>query len=42
MLLITAAFFIADPVTNALTKAEIDAGVTATLSRFQKDIMGGS
>ncbi len=42
MLSIMVAFFIADPVANALTKAEIDIGVTATLSRFQKDIKGSS
>ncbi len=42
LLSITATFFITDPVANALTKAEIDVGVTATLSRFQKDIKGGS
>jgi lipid-binding SYLF domain-containing protein len=42
MLSITVTFFIANPVANALTKAEIDVGVTATLSRFQKDIKGGS
>jgi len=42
MLSIAAALFIAAPVANALTKAEIDVGVTATLSRFQKDIKGGS
>jgi len=41
MLSITVAFFIADPVANALTKAEIDVSVTAALSRFQKDIKGG-
>ena len=42
MLSITVAFFIAAPDANALTKAEIDVGVTAALSRFQKDIKGGS
>ncbi len=42
MLLITAAFLITDTVASALTKAEIDAGVTATLSRFRHDIRGGS
>ena len=42
MLSIAVMFFIADPVANALTKAEIDAGVTAALSRFRKDILGGS
>ena len=42
MLSITIAFLIADPVANALTKGEIDAGVTATLNRFQKEIKGGS
>ena len=42
MLSVTAVFLIAGPVANALTKAEIDVGVTATLSRFQKDIKGGS
>jgi lipid-binding SYLF domain-containing protein len=41
LLSITIAFFIAGPVANALTKAEIDVGVTAALSRFQKDIKGG-
>jgi lipid-binding SYLF domain-containing protein len=34
--------FIADPVANALTKGEIDAGVAATLTRFQKDVKGGA
>jgi len=42
MFSITMIFFIADPVANALTKAEINVGVRATLSRFQKDIKGGS
>jgi lipid-binding SYLF domain-containing protein len=42
LLSIMAVFFIADPVANALTKAEIDVGVTTTLSRFRKDVMGGS
>ncbi len=42
MLSITLTFFIADPVANALTKVEIDAGVTASLSRFKKDVKGGS
>ena len=42
MLSITAALFVAAPAANALTKAEIDVGVTVTLSRFQKDIKGGS
>ncbi len=42
MLVVTAVFFITGPVASALTKAEIDVGVTATLSRFQKDIKGGS
>lgn len=39
---ITAAFFIVDPAANALTKGEIDAGVKATLTRFQKDVKGGA
>ena len=42
ILTVTAVFFIAGPVANALTKAEIDVGITVTLSRFQKDIKGGS
>ena len=42
MLVVTAVFFITGSVASALTKAEIDVGVTATLSRFQKDIKGGS
>ncbi len=42
MLSITVTFFIADSVANALTKAEIDVGIATTLSRFRKDIKGGS
>ncbi len=42
MLSIAVMFFIADPVANALTKGEIDAGVTATLARFQKEVKGGT
>ncbi len=34
--------FIADPVANALTKGEIDAGVTAALARFQKEVRGST
>lgn len=42
MLSITMIFFMADPVANALTKSEIDVGVTVALSRFKKEIKGGS
>ncbi len=42
LLLSMVIFFIAVPVATALTRAEIDVGVTATLSRFKKDIKGGS
>ncbi len=39
---ITAVLFIAVPAAGALTKGEIDAGVKATLTRFQTDVKGGA
>jgi lipid-binding SYLF domain-containing protein len=42
MLAVTAAFFLAGPAAYALTKAEIDVSVSTALSRFKKDVKGGS
>ncbi len=42
LLAISAGLFVADPAANALTKGEIDAGVSATLTRFQKEVKGGA
>jgi lipid-binding SYLF domain-containing protein len=42
LIVITAAFDIADPAANALTKGEIDAGVSAALTRFRKEVKGGA
>lgn len=41
LLTITAALFIAVPAAGTVTKGEIDAGVKATLKRFQIDVKGG-
>jgi lipid-binding SYLF domain-containing protein len=41
-LCIMVTLFLVDPVADAKTKGEIDASVTATMSRFKKDIKGGT
>ncbi len=42
LLAITSILSIADSAANALTKNEIDAGVSAILTRFQKEVKGGA